>query len=412
MGTKHYTKQISAFVDQELSKDERQEIAAHLMHCDSCRREHDAVKTGAGIASRLKAADASEQMWSLIEADLDGRGAPAIGMLAAESWFNLRTITAFAGGLVIAALLSLMVYQGWILNPVTDVSRDHTSAVEKPNAPGEIEVPQVNGGAANIDNIENANTSTSPNQIASEAYFRFETLAGTPKVGANSQDAKLAVGDYLETDGLSSARIEVASIGNVEIAPNSRVRLIGTSDREHRLSLERGGIHAKIAAPPRLFIVETPSAMAVDLGCEYTLEVDKAGNSKLKVLTGFVALEQDGRESIVPAGAACMTMKGKGLGTPFSAEVTPEFERALRSFDFENGGSRAVREIIDRAEFYDMITLWHLLSRVSRRDRPVVYDTLARLVSPPVGVTREGVLALNKTMLEKYRAAVETAWFE
>ena len=107
-----------------------------------------------------------------------------------------------------------------------------------------------------------------------------------------------------------------------------------------------------------------------------------------------------------------MTMKGKGLGTPFSTDATVEFERALRSFDFANGGSRAVGEIVKEANVYDIVSLWHLLSRVAKNDRGTVYDTLARFVPPPAGVTREGILSLNKQMLEKYRAAVETVWFE
>ena len=231
-------------------------------------------------------------------------------------------------------------------------------------------------------------------------------------VGAASSGSKLSVGEYLETDAASRARIEVAEIGSVEIAPNSRIKLVGTSEKQHRLSLERGGLHARIAAPPRLFIVDTPSAVAVDLGCEYTLEVDNGGNSKLNVTSGFVALERGGRESIVPAGASCLTMKGKGLGTPFSTEATPEFERALRRFDFGGGGSNAVKEIINKARPYDMITLWHLLSRVARNDRPLVYDALARLVAPPAGVTRDGIISLDKTMLERWRTSVENAWFE
>ena len=142
---------------------------------------------------------------------------------------------------------------------------------------------------------------------------------------------KLLVGQFLETDANSRAKVQVANIGNVEIAPNSRVQLVKSSSTEHRLSLERGVLQAKIFAPPRLFIVDTPSAVAVDLGCAYTLEVDKDGNSKLHVTSGFVALEKDGRESIVPAGAIALTKKGKGIGTPFAEDSSVEFaKRALQ----------------------------------------------------------------------------------
>ena len=90
--------------------------------------------------------------------------------------------------------------------------------------------------------------------------------------------------------------------------------------------------------------------------------------------------------------------------------VTPEFERALRRFDFGGGGSRAVKEMVDRAEYYDIITLWHLLSRVTTNDRPAVYDALAKFVAPPSGVTREGIMSLDNGMLEHWRTSVETAW--
>ena len=139
--------------------------------------------------------------------------------------------------------------------------------------------------------------------------------------------------------------------------------------------------------------------------------MDKAGNSFLHVTSGFVALERDGRESIVPAGAMCATRRGKGLGTPFSVESSKEFRTALERFDFGGGGSRAVQTMLETREFYDMITLWHLLPRVTRPDREKVYDALAAYVEPPFGVTREGVLSLNKKMLEAWRLEVESAWF-
>jgi hypothetical protein len=252
---------------------------------------------------------------------------------------------------------------------------------------------------------------TQPPTEASVPAWQVETLAGSPSVGAASGRDRLAVGDFLETDAASKARIEVADIGSVEIAPNSRVRLVGTTEKEHRLSLERGTLHAKIFAPPRLFIVDTPSAVAVDLGCEYKLDVDKAGNSFLHVTSGFVALERGGRESIVPAGAMCMTRRGKGLGTPFSAETSPAFREALERFDFRNGGSKAVDSMLETRGFYDMITLWHLLTRVSRPDREKVFDALAAYVEPPADVTRAGILSLDKKMLESWRAEVESAWF-
>jgi len=239
--------------------------------------------------------------------------------------------------------------------------------------------------------------------------WNVETIAGNLTL---AEKGKLTVGEFLETNSNSRAKIQVANIGQVEIAPNSRVQLVKTNSNEHRLSLERGILQAKILAPPRLFIVDTPSAVAVDLGCEYTLEVDAAGNSKLHVTSGFVALERDGRESIVPAGAMCLTKKGKGLGTPFSDDASAEFQKAVQRFDFENGGGEALQTIIKQSNLYDALTLWHLLSRTQKIDREKVFNALAAHIKPPANITREGILRLDKKMLDAWWTEIENVWFE
>jgi len=406
MNTGHYKDQLSAFVDQELSKEDRQTVAEHLMQCDSCRREHDRIRLGAGLAASLEKTDAPETVWRSIENELSGPRSPTLETFARPRWFDLRHAGALATAILVVGFLSFLVYRGLFSSgEITVTQNQPTTSSEQPTTeiPVVIPVQEANSTAVNS-NIQTVPSNSGPLTPTTGEYWPVETIAG--KAGAE----KLAVGEYLETDASSRVRIDVADIGNVEIAPNSRVKLVGTNDKQHRLSLERGSLHARISAPPRLFIVDTPSGKAIDLGCEYTLDVDKAGNSKLNVLSGFVALENGSRESIVPAGASCMTVKGKGLGTPFSSVATPEFERALYRFDFAGGGAKAVKEIVDGAEQYDIVTLWHLLSRVAPKDRAAVYNSLAKFVPPPNGVLREAVIRLDKPCLELWRGAVESVW--
>ena len=44
----------------------------------------------------------------------------------------------------------------------------------------------------------------------------------------------------------------------------------------------------------------------------------------------------------------------------------------------------------------------HLLTRVDAGDRDVVFDRLATFVSPPDGVTREGIRSGNQNMLDRW----------
>lgn len=223
-------------------------------------------------------------------------------------------------------------------------------------------------------------------------------LAGVPQVDhtAVAASTRMHVGDWLETDATSRARLEIGSIGEVSVEPNSRLRLVNTSPTDHRLELARGTMHALIWAPPRLFFVETSSATAIDLGCAYTLTVDEHGTGILEVTAGYVALEHGGRESIIPAGLQCLTRPNSGPGTPFSVNSSPEFRQALHRFD--TGDRAALGGVVAGAGDGDLITLWHLLARAPADARGAVFDRLAAFRPAPAGVTREGILAGDATM--------------
>jgi hypothetical protein len=237
-------------------------------------------------------------------------------------------------------------------------------------------------------------------------------LEGAPKIGskaigANSGLARLRVGQTLVTDASSRASVTLDETGRVEVDGGSRLRLVTNGPGRKRLSLERGTIHARIWAPPGEFVVDTPSAVAVDLGCVYTLHVDDSGAGLLRTTMGWVGFKLNGHESFIPAGAICQTRPKIGPGTPYMEDAAPSFRDALSRFDFESHTPPAERNalvgiLLVEARKEDALTLWHLLSRVSDPDRPGVYDCLTALAPPPAGVTREGVLRLDRPMLDAW----------
>ena len=99
--------------------------------------------------------------------------------------------------------------------------------------------------------------------------WTVQRVTGAPTIDAERilVSATAGEGTWIETDDSSEAVITVGTIGRVQVEPNSRVQLIRTRERDHRLSLTKGTVQATTWAPPRLFFVETPSATATDLGC-------------------------------------------------------------------------------------------------------------------------------------------------
>jgi hypothetical protein len=230
-------------------------------------------------------------------------------------------------------------------------------------------------------------------------------LAGAPRVDARTvrHEARFRLGQWLETDAASRARVDVGSIGEVNVEPNSRLRLMGVAATDHRLELSRGAMSALIWAPPRLFFVDTPAATAVDLGCAYTLHVDDDGNGELRVTAGAVALEDGKRKSIIRYGMMCVTRRGIGPGTPFAVDAPETLRTALTQFDFEAGAAAsALDTILANARAEDAVTLWHLLTLTTGDRRLAVYELLAKFAPPPAGVTRAGILAADADMLRTW----------
>jgi hypothetical protein len=121
--------------------------------------------------------------------------------------------------------------------------------------------------------------------------FAFSVEGGAARCAGGLADrGKLPVGAWLETPHGAVADVRVADIGAVRLYGDSRLRLVGTGPNEHRLELAEGRLSAKVTAPPRLFVVDTPAAAAVDQGCAYELSVDASGRTTLKVTTGAVTL--------------------------------------------------------------------------------------------------------------------------
>ncbi|MEO8481372.1 MAG: FecR domain-containing protein [Acidobacteriota bacterium] len=233
------------------------------------------------------------------------------------------------------------------------------------------------------------------------------SVAGTPRVSsvAVSESTTLGVGRWLETDAQARASIDVGGIGRVEVDPDTRIGLVGSRDGNYRLRLDRGTMHALIWAPPGRFFVDTPSSTAVDLGCAYTLTVNDDGTGLVRVTSGWVGFEWRGRESFIPAGAVCPTRRQLGPGTPRYDDTSSAFQAALDAIDF--GGAPATRSsavalVLAEARERDVVTLWHLLTRVAPADRGRVFDRLAAFVPPPAGVTRQGIAAGRREMLDEW----------
>lgn len=354
MFTRHVPDELAALIDGQLTAREAERAEGHLRNCARCRAGRDDVKSGIAMMEGLPLMEAPETIWPSIEQALVKEGperAPARVAWGPPRW---GWVWAYA----IAAFLACAGVAYW--------------------------------WAARGQGQQWELTRTESGRVAGHARIR--------------------AGEWIETQGDSRASIRVGEIGSVEVAPNSRVRVVTARPDEHRIALVRGEIHAAITAPPRLFFVDTPSGTAVDLGCEYTLRAGDDGFGMLRVSRGWVSFQSNGLESLVPAGASCATRTHGGPGMPYFDDAPKALIEALERFTFEGAGPGALGVILASARVRDTLTLWHLLSRVDAADRGSVYDRMAALTPVPAGVLREKVLQLDAGTLSRWREELAWTW--
>jgi hypothetical protein len=368
MFTKHVIKQLSAYCNDELAKDQAQRVREHLLGCERCRSEYDEIKLGVNLAQHLPLVSAPAEMWSEIESLLDeGSQRPVFQPKAPKLAFAFTWYRAAA----VAAVVLLAVLIGWMVSirPGPEVPRVAWEVEGRGNAV-QIDGDKING------------------------------------------KGRLAIGETLKVGDASGAKVTVSDIGEVELDPNTQIRLLQTKSDEHRIALDHGLMRATISAPPRLFFVNTLAAEAIDLGCEYTLQVDDSGRSLLHVTLGFVALVRNEREVYVPRYAMCRARPDIGPGTPYFEDASGTFVRLLESFDFEKGGDQALTALLDEARQRDTFTLWHLLSTLDGERREQVLNRMISLVGLPKGISRKAVLRLDQPTLEAWKdVMVDTVWF-
>jgi predicted anti-sigma-YlaC factor YlaD len=376
MFTRHVSRLLAAHIDGELSPQKAGQVEQHQAHCAECRAKREQVGFGMELLDLLPPVEPPDAIWMSIEEEFQ-KNLPAKRSAAWRLEYHPWR-WAFAA----TAILAL-------------------------------------AGAAYFAAARHAGTRWEVVRVDGSPVVNQKRIRGVGRIGA---------GEWIETDSGSSATVKVGEIGSVEVGPNTRLRIVTARPGEHRLALARGGIRARISAPPRLFFVDTASGTAVDLGCEYTLDADENGSGLLRVTKGWVSFQWKGRESLVPAGASCRTHPGVGPGIPYFDDAPEIFKQALEAFGsaraavgsekaafgkkagFDQPGYDALSIVLTEARVRDTLTLWHLLSRVELEDRARVYDRIASLTPVPPTVSREQALKLDPETLRRWKDELAWTW--
>lgn len=246
--------------------------------------------------------------------------------------------------------------------------------------------------------------------------WQFVAEQGHTEVqGREVNSGVLRVGESMQTTSGERVRMRVGSIGEIELRDRSQVKLVESREGRQRLAMQFGTMHARIYAPPAVFVVDTPAARAIDLGCEYTLTVDRNGAGHLSVDLGWVQLEYSGEQSLVPSGMVAEIAPGGRLTPPYYPNTSPTFQKSLTVWSTDellNPQQRSdlLRQVLKEARLQDSFTLVNLFRRAtSENERAMIFDRLNEFVPAPATITRDDVVADRHNALDPWWPAVYDA---
>ncbi len=231
------------------------------------------------------------------------------------------------------------------------------------------------------------------------------SLSGQPKIDNSiiSKGDSFASERKIETDESSSVTLMTDEFGKLFIDNSS---VVSRTKNSSEIKLDKGQIKKFEGNVSDILTIITPLAMFTELykGSAFRLHVDSDGGCKLVVESGWVIISIKEFDSYVPKNFDCLITKGK-YAIPYSSNSSPQLISMLENFTGANDPS--VGTILSQITKKESLSLWHILQLVRTENRIMAFDRLNELIPAPPGVTKEGILTLNKTMLLDWRQEIE-----
>lgn len=239
---------------------------------------------------------------------------------------------------------------------------------------------------------------------STESWKVYSTL-GDPLLNKEpfSESINFSPGDLITVDEVSSAIIEMPGIGRIKVFNGTSVKRL-EKDNSCRLLGGKLAINALRAKENLSLVVPDATIQGFQDGVDYSVQVDKRGNSVIDVDAGWLLVSSGNNVTIFPKNYSLRILNGGGVSIPHYSNSGSNLNTLLEEYLFNGKRGMTLNRILELSTNKESITLWNLLQRVKPKHRNVVYEKLYALVPHSDSVTKNDLLDLAQDPLQ--------IWFE
>jgi DNA-directed RNA polymerase specialized sigma24 family protein len=231
--------------------------------------------------------------------------------------------------------------------------------------------------------------------------WKLSSATGNPlknKRPINTNE-EILPGDIISTNAESTAGIDMADIGRLNIFGNTTVSRL---EEDNKAELSEGTLKVNTVQAKENFQITVPEAFIenVEFGTRYLVDVQPNGYSHIVLEKGWLRVNSDGYETIFPQKYNLKIVKGSGVSLPYYFKSSLVLVSLFEEYLFNGRKSTVLNRILQSSTDKEAVMLWNLLPRVSETQRKDVYDRLYELIPHTKEISKADMLSLEKSFLQ------------
>jgi len=251
------------------------------------------------------------------------------------------------------------------------------------------------------------------------AYFLYDFLNtnlpwqlnlnyGNYQVGTVGKNASIDLDETLTTFDSTKVTMIIPNAGRIEIGSFSSIKVIKGKDSDNVISLLSGKVYGNCKIDdPRLTIKTNTADIEVVAG-KFSAEINDYGDLYIVTNNGKLKITTPNRELLLMKDHRCKISSSGIVGIPIHIKANHQLAEILEQINYDDKKVNSYGLILQLSSPVDGITLLHLIMKAkSVEERLPLFEKLNEFYPLVPGITKEGILKLDKVMLDAWQRDIE-----